>query len=610
MNMMGTLGLRWRVTAGVALGLGILIGVFGFLAWQTIDHSTDAALRVRLSMARTTATAVDDLVLHAREQLEHTASLWAFTTGSLQEQRSSLRQLFHPMGTFARILLVDQTGTVLAGEPDWEEQAPEYQRFIAELELAEILGEGRSTIRSVDAPYPGHPAIALVIVPIRDHTGQVGEALFGELHLAHMGKELVPLPRTSEAGGGAIVDNEGNVLASSLEMSDEEQSYREEHSAILRPFLKEREAGVVIHRPTGEADHVVAFAPLEALGGGVIVEEREDIVLAVPRELRRNLLIYGSLTLVIAAGGAWLHASRTTHPIQQLTRATEEIGRGELERPITIARSDEVGTLARRFELMRRDLLDARQEQERWEAELERRVEERTQQVRDLLNKVITAQEDERKRLARELHDEVTQDLATLLVGLRAQANSAGGDGTQGPDIVRRSADRLEEAIKAMRTLMLDLRPTALDDLGLPAALRSYAQQRAEDARVEMDFQVRGEQRSLGSAREVAVFRMLQEAIRNAVRHSNAARLAVHLAFQEGQLDAVVEDDGTGFDVSSVSRPDPQGRGWGLMGMRERASLLGGRMSLRSSPGAGTAVELEVPYREEQDGEDASSPRG
>jgi signal transduction histidine kinase len=212
----------------------------------------------------------------------------------------------------------------------------------------------------------------------------------------------------------------------------------------------------------------------------------------------------------------------------------------------------------------------------------------------ELLSKIITAHEDERRRIARELHDEVSQSLTGLMISITA------AEGIDDPEALRKKMASLYAAAEAtlaeVGKIVHDLRPTALDDLGLVSAVRLHARNLLEASGVRLSFEASGfGHRRLPPAVEVAVFRVAQEALTNIARHARASEATVALHLREGTLVVLVEDNGVGFDPAQVYRT---GQRAGLMGMEERASLIGGTLRIHSRPGGGTRVELRVPVEE------------
>ncbi len=210
----------------------------------------------------------------------------------------------------------------------------------------------------------------------------------------------------------------------------------------------------------------------------------------------------------------------------------------------------------------------------------------------ELLSKLLTAHEDERRRIARELHDEVSQSLTGLMIGLMAARRIS----DKGPLRDRLSSiyASTEATLEEVRKIIHDLRPTALDDLGLVSAVRVHARNMLESAGVRLIFDSHGfGTRRLPAHVETAVFRIAQEAITNIARHAQAGMASVRITLRDGRMALSVEDDGVGFDPAKVGARK-EDRRVGLLGMAERASLVGGELSIDSGPGQGTRVKMTL----------------
>jgi signal transduction histidine kinase len=210
---------------------------------------------------------------------------------------------------------------------------------------------------------------------------------------------------------------------------------------------------------------------------------------------------------------------------------------------------------------------------------------------------VIAAQEDERKRIARELHDSASQSLTSLMVGLRALSDTCDSPVIQqrAEELRSVAADTLDEVHELSR----QLRPSVLDDLGLPAALERYTAEcrRRFGLRVELAMHGLDGQR-LPAAVETALYRIVQEALTNVARHAQAGVASVLLEMQASHLRAIVEDDGRGFDAEAIGAA---GHRLGLYGIRERAELLGGTLTIESASGRGTTLFIEIPLHPDGD---------
>jgi signal transduction histidine kinase len=209
---------------------------------------------------------------------------------------------------------------------------------------------------------------------------------------------------------------------------------------------------------------------------------------------------------------------------------------------------------------------------------------------RDALRRVVQAQEEERRRLARELHDETGQALASILLGLKALEEA--GDVAELRDRVAALRARVVETLQDVRRLAVELRPAALDDFGLKPALQRLATGFAEQTGLKVELESRLDDDRLPQDVETVLYRIVQEALTNIVKHANAGHVSIVVTQRADAVGAIVEDDGQGFDPER----DTDG-GIGLIGMRERVSLLDGSMTIESAEGKGTTLVVEVPLR-------------
>jgi signal transduction histidine kinase len=208
--------------------------------------------------------------------------------------------------------------------------------------------------------------------------------------------------------------------------------------------------------------------------------------------------------------------------------------------------------------------------------------------ARDALRRVVSAQELERRRLARELHDETGQALTSILLGLKSLED------VRDEESLAESTSRLRELVvttlQDVRRLAVELRPKALDDFGLVPALERLVETFREQTGIEVDLEPRLGDERLPSDVETTLYRITQEALTNVVKHAHAKRVSIVLTRRDGSISAVIEDDGQGFSEEQGSD-----NGLGLLGMRERIALVDGRLAVESSPGSGTTLSIEVP---------------
>ena len=234
-------------------------------------------------------------------------------------------------------------------------------------------------------------------------------------------------------------------------------------------------------------------------------------------------------------------------------------------------------------------------------ARLYEQVQEKEEVRGHLLERVVAAQEEERKRLARDLHDQTGQRLTAMALGISTVNELL----DRNPALARERLKELETmsagAIDDLRQFVSDLRPALLDDLGLVAALRQMSKQTEERSGVAIDYNVSGRRRRLTSQIETVLYRIAQEALNNTVRHARATHAIIDLNFSDSAVVLTIEDNGKGFEPISVLKPQAQVRAWGLLGMQERVALVGGQSNIESSPGRGTRLVATIPLERVED---------
>lgn len=318
--------------------------------------------------------------------------------------------------------------------------------------------------------------------------------------------------------------------------------------------------------------HDVAVPILEARAGTVRVGmspqrlRREAMTLA--QRLTMTILAVAALALL----GAYLLTTILTRPLVGLAEVARAAGGGDLSRRAPPGPPDEFGLLTQTFN----DMLDRLQASQRVRA--------------DLLKQVMVAQEEERRRIARELHDETSQAITSIIVGLKAVEEAHPDVRAASAGLRALASDTLDE----IHSLILELRPRALDELGLVPALRRYVADFGQKHGIRADFEAVGQDVRLPTAAETCLYRVVQEALTNVARHSGARCASVVLDLRPHHASVIIEDDGHGFDPGQAAG----GRSLGLAGMRERVALLEGSVQVESSPGSGTSVFVKIPLAE------------
>ncbi|MBI5383943.1 MAG: HAMP domain-containing protein [Verrucomicrobia bacterium] len=276
----------------------------------------------------------------------------------------------------------------------------------------------------------------------------------------------------------------------------------------------------------------------------------------------------------------WWLMRVVTRPVHELVEVTRSIKTGNYDARATIRAKDEVGELAAAFN----DMMGALQQKHAVN--------------RQLLRKLIAAEEEERKRIARELHDHTGQALTSIIASLAALKN-----GKHNKEL-NQLLDMAAQALSEVHNLSRTLRPSALDEAGLVPALQRLCEGMAQQLGLKVNFSAIGWEVSarLPHEIEVALYRIGQEALTNAVRHGRAPSVEVLLHRKPASVLVVVDDDGQGFDVSDWRGQSLRGGHAGLLGIEERAALLGGTLRLESKPGGGTSLFVDIPLTERPHG--------
>ena len=233
------------------------------------------------------------------------------------------------------------------------------------------------------------------------------------------------------------------------------------------------------------------------------------------------------------------------------------------------------------------DITDRKQTEERLRASRD--------QLRSLSAHLESVREEERKKIAHDLHDETSQIITSLTALLEAAVSKLPTSANQSRVLLNKAQELSIQILDQIHKLIYQLRPTIIDDLGLAAAIRWLAESNLEVAGIEANLKVIGQELRLTPELEITLFRVIQEAISNIVRHAHAKSVDVRLYFKKRIIRLRVRDDGCGFDVDEAITSKDRPRGLGLLGMKERIGLVNGTMNIRSRPGGGTEVDIEIP---------------
>lgn len=296
--------------------------------------------------------------------------------------------------------------------------------------------------------------------------------------------------------------------------------------------------------------------------------------------LTKSFLITFSLCIIIGQILAILLTYLLVRPINHLVSISNKIRERDFQARAKIYSGDEIGKLALSFNQMAESLKN-------YEEEVNKRERERI----SLIKKIVSAQEDERKAIAQELHDHFGQSLSTMLL----MTQSISPKDIDLKNKLKEIEIQIRNLIEDIRNLAFTLRPSILDDYGLDSALKKYIDKIMQHSKIKFDYQVinASENKRLQSYIETSLYRIAQEGISNILRHSNSTRASIILIYKNNEVLLLIEDDGIGFDLEKVLNEKRECLG--LIGMRERVSLLEGSFKIDTSPGKGTSIQIKIP---------------
>jgi two-component system sensor histidine kinase UhpB len=350
---------------------------------------------------------------------------------------------------------------------------------------------------------------------------------------------------------------------------------------------------------------LVANSAIVALGATAGTYLTTEHVRRSPHETHYEMMLIfavGGLALSLALNALVLRGALL--PLARLERIARRVSEGDVNARARLSTIGDPDTdqLAMTFNTMLDSLAARAQEIQTYSTRLQ-----------ELSDRVLLAQEEERRRLARELHDDTGQVLSTLLLHLKLFRDAAGQPGADAAALEEQAsalAELARDALDGIRRLALELRPRMLDDLGLAAALRAYVDEWRERTAIAATLDVvLPPDRSLPNTAEIAIYRMVQEALANVARHARATRVGITLAPETDHLVVEVRDNGKGMDgarspgglhrTSAISGADivaaGLGAGLGLFGIQERIGLAGGTLHVESAPGRGTTLRAALP---------------
>ena len=572
----GVLRLRHQLTLASLLPIALLGAVVTLVSAYGLRRiSTDLILQRNTALVEVAAAGLANGLNGYLRPLQTTANALAREADTPQHQEQVLQQWAPFLQSFGGgVALLDETGYAVATTPGHEKRKGLDYSFRGYFKTAKSNQHPVFSAVLKEEPS-GQDAVVIAAPVLRD--GRTSGVLVGVLYLGQYPwvRDLGPL-RTQQGGQAYLIDSAGTVIYHP-DVARIGTTVRQETN--LWKLVTTGRPGSILHDSPWFGEHVVAsYAPLSSIGWGLIMEEPQTAILSptIPYQWAVGGLL--ALGMLFSTAVLIVSLRQVTRPLTALVQEAQKVSSGVPFRPLEAQGPAEIRTLIGAFNYMVIRLAEQRATLRRYAVQ------------------VLQSQEEERKRISRELHDQTVQDL----VGLGQRIELCRSDLDHDHDAARQRLDELqslaEGALADVRRLSNALRPFILEDLGLPAALNALSEELAQQipgARVHCE--IVGDERRLAPELELSAFRVIQEALTNVRKHAlDATRVNVTLYFETWGVLVTVEDNGPGFHPPDVQAVVQQGH-LGLAGMYERANLSDGEISITSAPGQGTIIAFRLP---------------
>jgi len=580
--------------------IGLIAGVLlplllfsGFLVLRSAWHEQDVMAEAARHRTRIATAAIEEELISLRGRLFVLAGRLSLQTSDLGDFHARAREEFDGM----TVVLSNAAGKEIVNTSlPYGETLPDNPdlgtlRYVAETQMPHIAN------LSLD-PITHRPTVTINVPVTRD--SRLVYVL--SLDISSTLPRILGQLELPEGWIATIIDRQGILIGRSR---DSARFVGQPARPEFFEHVQAADEGWVPGVSREGVPLLTAFAHTKHGGWSISSGIPRDILLAPVRETTRNLMLLGFAILALAVILAVGIGRRIAVPVIGLVPAAEAVGHGERSllqlTPLTeanvVARSlFDAGERLQRTAAEREAAIEALGRSEQMYRALAEDLAKVDEERTALLSRMVLAQENERKRIARELHDSLAQYLTALRLKLNSMTQLSDNARLR-PEAVDELSALIGELGTAVNRMAWELRPVALDELGLRSAVDHYLEEWAELANLQVDTEIDLNGHELPQAVEATLFRVLQEATTNVLRHADASRVGVILEATADSVRLIVEDDGKGFVADSSRLPFAAARQFGLLGMRERLALVHGDLDVESTPDQGTTLFIKIPIR-------------
>lgn len=558
-----------------------------YLIVQSIEQTKDEIIKGTLNTAEIVRSNVDIFLDDTTRLLLTLSSLSTLRDMDGEETMSLFVDTLRIHPGIINLYATDRDGNIYAATA-WRGDDPKTiyhnKEFQTVLQTNEPFLSRRITSRST-----GEMALS-VMVPVQGEGGDTLGVIGAELSVGALQDHIFikdrDLDRIMQI---AITDEDGIVLVH----SKYSYVYHETSYVNLYPYQQaiQGNQGIDMFQDPNNGDwRWGAYQPTNSFAGAVIVSVPDAFMQPILWKTMMRWFRSLFLVMILVIGFSVYFSGLITKPLQKMTAFTRDLDLNNLQQKMEITTKDELGELSNAFNLMTDRLSENMQSLAIANQEVARQKEK----LRELFSSLVYAQEEERTRIAADIHDGITQMVTGALYETKAAINLLESSTNTGParSGLGRTMDLLSDTIVEMQRIIQKLRPTMLEDMGIISALRLQAAKIAEIHKVPINLHVLGKPIKLDPIVEVIIYRIIQESMHNAIKHSDASLIHLECCYRESNLVISVKDDGVGFDFHNLSRKSLQGMG--LLFMEERANSIGATLAINSQVGKGTEVILQV----------------
>lgn len=593
--------MRTRFVAAASLCLLPLLGVVFYILDQSLSNSRDQLYETEVAFAEVVSRGINQTLQENQDVLTSLSANPGIRAVDKEQADVVLGQAKELRPTLAGLFLLDPNQKVVSYSGGIN--PTDFQAEIKNAADIALTG-GESAITGKLVVPEGEVEVIAMVSPVmaqaEDGTEGGGTpvgAIGSFISVDRLQRSFLPVAGESDSQTSVVLLSADGVIADQEPPANSTQLVHSELEDAIADSVAGKRVRVNYTDETG-TQRMGVLLPVEYPGA------QWSVAVTGPSPANygpNELLVRDSLIALATAVGATLLLSvifgeLTARPLRRLTREAAAISAGDLDSQVEPTGRGEVYSLS----LSLRDMANRLTNQVKEVEEARERTDEQNDLMRELLRRTVRLQEDERRRIAGDIHDAVSPLITGALYRVRAlllenSNGHAGGNGngseSEQTEGLATTSELLEQSMDELHNVIFALRPPDLDDVGLEAAVERYVNQ-INRTGLPSELEVTGDIRRLSPEVRLGIYRIIQEALHNALRHAHADEALVKIEYREHELRASVRDNGSGFDTESAGRS----MSLGLLSMRERAAAIGADLDIVSRPGAGTIVVLRRPW--------------